>query len=174
MSNSSNRRNMTRNESYSDLYGNTIDISSLDDEERHLIDELHQYAKQHPDFRSGEYWNFYPRRVGDFYERRGLTRRETTVTAVWRIAQDIRGRMMIAAGLARRGDYRNDLELLILRQFPSRRAFCDATGISEDMLSHVLAKRKHLGIDTLSDALARIGYTIHITQMPDVLPPASK
>ena len=164
---------MTSTSIYSDLYGNVIDISSLDDEERRLIDELHEFAKQHPDIRSGEYWTYYPNRVGDFYERRGLTRRETTKTAVWRIAQDIRGRMMIAAGLARRGDYRSDLELLILKQFPSRRAFCEATGISEDMLSHVLAKRKHLAIDTLSDALAKIGYTIHITPMPDVSLPTA-
>jgi hypothetical protein len=41
------------------------------------------------------------------------------------------------------------------------------------MLSHVLAKRKHLGIETLTDALAKIGYTIHITQMPDITPPSS-
>ena len=172
MSSLSNHRNMIPDNAYSDLYGNPIDTSSLDDEERRLVEELERFAEDHSDIRTGEYWNFYIRRVGDFYERRGLTRRETTKTAVWRIAQDIRGRMMIAAGLARRGDYRDDLEHLILKRFPSRRAFCEASGITEDMLSHVLAKRKHLSIDTLSDALANIGYAIQITQMPDVSPPS--
>jgi hypothetical protein len=34
------------------------------------------------------------------------------------------------------------------------------------MLSHVLSKRKHLAIDTLADALARVGYSIHIVEAP--------
>jgi hypothetical protein len=163
---------MIRSNPYADLYGNPICTSSLDDDEWRLVEELEQFAKGHPDIRTGEYWNFYIRRVGEFYECRGLTRREITKTPVWRLAQDIRGRMMIAAGLARRGDYRNDLEHLILERFPSRRAFCEATGISEDMLSHVLAKRKHLSIDTLSDALGKIGYIIQITPTPDMSPPS--
>jgi hypothetical protein len=157
---------------YFDLYGQPIDVSSLDDDELQLVEELEQFARDHSDILTGEYWNFSMRRVGEFYEARGLTREETIKSAVWRISQDIRGRMMIAAGLARRGDYRDDLEHLILMQFPSRRAFCEKTGISEDMISHVLAKRKHLGMDALSNALAKIGYTIQITQMPDISPPA--
>ena len=173
MSNLLDRHNMTQVDTYTDLYGCPIDTSSLDDEERQLISELDRFAKSHPDIRTGEYWNFYIARVGEFYERRGLTRRETTKTATWRIAQDIRGRMMIAAGLARRGDYRDDLERIILKMFPSRRAFCEATGITEDMLSHVLAKRKHLSIDTLADSLAKIGYGIQLAQLPDASPPAS-
>jgi hypothetical protein len=40
------------------------------------------------------------------------------------------------------------------------------------MLSHVLAKRKHMSIQSLSDALAKVGYTIQITPIADHLPPA--
>ena len=60
--------------------------------------------------------------------------------------------------------------MLILKNFPTRKAFCDATGLSEDMLSHVLARRKHLAVDTLTNALEKIGYTIHITPLPDLKP----
>ena len=158
---------------YKDLRGESIDASHLDDAERELVAELIQYSEQHPDPRTTNYWNFYVKRVGKFYERRGLKRQETTETVVWRIAQDINGRLMIAAGLARAGDYRGELENLIITRFKTRRAFCEVTGISEDMLSHVLARRKHLGIETLSDALAKIGYTIHITPMPDATPPSN-
>jgi hypothetical protein len=49
-----------------------------------------------------------------------------------------------------------------LQRFKTRREFCEATGLSEDMLSHVLARRKHLAIDTLSSALEKVGYTLHI------------
>jgi hypothetical protein len=69
---------------------------------------------------------------------------------------------MIESGVASRGDYRDDLEHLIRTKFASRRAFCEATGLSEDMLSHVLAKRKNLAIETLADALDKIGYSLQI------------
>jgi hypothetical protein len=153
-------------ETYIDFRGNALDVSRLDIDERELLKEVQRFAEQHPDARTAEYWNFYVRRVGDFYEARGLTRQQTTKTTVWRIAQDINGRLMIDSGTARRGDYRDELELLILKNYPSRRAFCEATGLSEDMLSHVLSKRKHLGIQTLAQALAKIGYSIHIAPVP--------
>ncbi|MEX2316795.1 MAG: hypothetical protein WD669_06565 [Pirellulales bacterium] len=150
-------------------------LAALDAKERELVRELIAFADAHPDARTGEYHNFYIDRVGRFYETRGLSRSEVIETAVWRIAQDIAGELMIAAGLARAsGDYRDKLDALIREKFGSRREFCRATGISEDMLSHVFAKRKHLGIQTLSDGLAKIGYTIDITQLPDISPPLSK
>src|SRR3972149_1548467 len=152
---------------YKDLRGETLDVSSLDRDERELIAELLRFAEAHPDARTTEYWNFYVKRVGDFYEKRGLTRSETTKTLGWRIAQDINGRLMVASGVARLGDYRGELENLILLKYKTRRAFCEATGLSEDMLSHVLAKRKHLCIQTLADALTRVGYTIHISPLPE-------
>lgn len=152
---------------YKDQRGNTFDVSTLDREERELVSELMQFAAAHPDGRTAKYWNFYIKRVGEFYEQRGLTRQQTTRTLVWRIAQDINGRILVASGIARLGDYRDDLEGLIFKHFRTRRAFCEATGLSEDMLSHVLAKRKDFGIQTLSDALAKIGYAIHITPVSE-------
>ena len=61
-----------------------------------------------------------------------------------------------------RTDYRDALETLISDKFKTRKRFCDATGLSETMLSHVLARRKHLSIDALTDALAKIGYRLRI------------
>jgi hypothetical protein len=135
---------------------------------------LISFANEHPDARTAEYRNYYVRRVGDFYEARGLSRADVTMTTVWQIAQNISGRLMVASGMARDSeDYRERLDTLIRDKFGSRRRFCEATGISEDMLSHVLAKRKHLSMQSLSDAMAKIGYTIQLTQMPDAAPPTS-
>jgi len=89
--------------------------------------------------------------VDKFYSAKGLTRRQIFQTVGWQIAQDLSGRLMIAKGLARPSDYRDEIEDLIEGRFRTRREFCEATGLSEDMLSHVLAKRKHLAIDTLAD-----------------------
>jgi hypothetical protein len=163
---------MGKSNKYIGRRGDTVDLATLDRDERELVAELLRYADAHPDARTAEYWNFYIKRVGSFYESRGLSRSETTKTLVWQIAQDINGRLLVAAGLAKDSDdYRNRLDAIIREKYGSRRKFCELTGISEDMLSHVLAKRKHLSIQSLTDALAKIGYTIQITQLPDASPP---
>jgi hypothetical protein len=61
----------------------------------------------------------------------------------------------------------SDLEDLVREKFASQRAFCKATGLSEDMLSHVLAGRKDLSLARLTAALARIGYVLRIVPMPE-------
>jgi hypothetical protein len=164
---------MSEKTKYTDRRGESLDLTVLDREERELVGELIRHAEAHPNARTAEYWNFYPRRVGDFYQARGLSRKQTTKTLVWQIAQDINGRLLVAAGLAKNSeDYRETLDALIREKYGSRRKFCELTGISEDMLSHVLAKRKHMSIQSLSDALAKVGYTIQITPTPDISPPS--
>jgi hypothetical protein len=165
---------MSKKTEYIDRRGDSLDLSVLDRDERELVAELLRFADAHPNARTAEYWNFYPRRVGEFYEARGLTRKETTRTLVWRIAQDINGRLLVAAGLAKDSDdYREKLDALIRDKYGSRREFCELTGISEDMLSHVLAKRKHMSIQSLTEALARVGYTIQIMPTSNVSQPPS-
>jgi hypothetical protein len=157
-----------------ETHGEGFDLSTLDEEERKLVRDLVTFAEKHPDARTGEYRNYYIGRVGEFYQSRGLSRTDVTKTCVWQIAQHISGRLMVASGIAQDSpDYRDKLDELIRNRYGSRRHFCDLTGISEDMLSHVLAKRKNLSIQSLSDALAKIGYTIQLTQIPDGAPPAT-
>ena len=86
-------------------------------------------------------------------------------TIPWRIAQDLSSRLGLAAGLVRPDDYQGDLEDLIREKFPTRRAFCKATGIAEDMLSHVLAGRKDLSLEA-DQGVARIGYRLRIVPGP--------
>jgi hypothetical protein len=146
---------------YVDLKGRALSLAKLSGEERQLVAELRKRAS------AGQDWNafdtFWLRAVADFYDAQGLSRQESRQTIVYRIAQDLSARLAVAAGLARPPDYRDELEELIRTRFKSRRAFCEATGISEDMLSHVLARRKHLSMEALGEALDRIGYTIHIS-----------
>ena len=78
------------------------------------------------------------------------------------LPRDLGSRLAIQAGVARTPDYRDELSDLIESQFQTRRAFCQATGLTEDMLSHVLAGRKQLAISTLNDALSRIGFSLRI------------
>ena len=59
----------------------------------------------------------------------------------------------------RADDYRDELEHLIEAHFPSRRAFCEATGISPAMLAKFLAGRKDLSPETLTNNGARFRCT---------------
>lgn len=110
-----------------------------------------------------EFENYWFAKIGRFYDQRRIPRKESRHTAVFRIAQDLSSRNGIRTGYVRMPDYRDELAVMIQRRFKSRREFCQATGISEGMLSHVLARRKHLSIETLTDALAKVGYSLQIT-----------
>ena len=156
-----------KNDSYQDLDGQVLSLANLDDRERELVEQLQARARGKVDW--NEYSNYWMAAVNDFYQARGLNRQQIQQTAAFRIGQDLDSRVGVASGLVRMSDYRDELEELIRTRFKTRRAFCEATGLSEDMLSHVLNKRKHLAIDTLADALARVGYTIHITEAPSGL-----
>jgi hypothetical protein len=106
------------------------------------------------------------REVGAFYDARGVSRRVSSGSVPVRIAQDLSSRLGIAAGLVRPDDYRSELEALIREQFLSERAFCQATGISEEALSAFLAGRQDLPLDEPNEALERIGYCLHIIAAP--------
>jgi hypothetical protein len=151
---------MTRNEIYVDLKGNQIPLGGLDNEELELVRALQHRAETRPDWI--DFGNYWVGAVADLYDARGVPRSQSRRTAVFRIAQDLSGRLAIAAGMARPPDYRDELEEIIRTRFKTRREFCRATGLSEDMLSHVLARRKHMSIDRLVEALDHIGYELRI------------
>src|SRR4051794_4357198 len=119
---------------YVDLDGHEIALAALDAEERRLVARLRRRARTHPDWT--DFDNYWMRELVAFYDARGVRRPALKERAPYRIAQDLSGRLGIASGLVRSGAYRDELEELIRDHFPSRRAFCEATGIGEDMLSH--------------------------------------
>jgi hypothetical protein len=157
---------------YVDLDGNAIALDGLDGAERQLIARLRRRARTHPDWY--DFGNYYLRAVAEFCDAHHISRKAATRTAVFRIAQDLSSRLGLAAGHIRPDDYLSDLEDLARRKFPSQRAFCDATGIAPDMLSHVLAGRKELSLGALTRALERIGYRLRIVPVQGVKPTAQK
>ncbi len=153
---------------YVNLKGDFICVADLTDVEQKFVAKLKRQAKQHPDW--NEFWNFWTHGVADFYKESGLTRKQIRETGVYRIAQDLGSRLAIQAGVARAPDYRDELDALIRSRFQTRREFCQATGLTEDMLSHVLAGRKHLAIETLSEALQKIGFSLRIVPVKAIEP----
>ena len=153
---------------YVNLKGEFIPVADLTDAEQKFVAKLKRQAREHPDW--NEFTNYWTHGVADFYKESGLTRKQIRETAVYRIAQDLGSRIAVEAGIARLPDYRDELSTLIRTRFKTRREFCQATGLSEDMLSHVLAGRKHLAIDTLAQALQRIGYSLKIMPVAPTKP----
>jgi hypothetical protein len=156
---------MRKADVYVNLHGQDIPLSGLDGEERKLLGRLQRRARTHPDWT--DYGNYWTRAVAAFYDARGVPRTASRRAAVYRVAQDLWSRLGIAAGLVRPPDYRAELDGLIRRKYPTRRAFCEATGLSEQMLSHVLAGRKDLSLGALTKALERIGYRVAIAPMAE-------
>ena len=159
---------MLLSSNYVNLNGNVISVADLTDAEQKFVAQLKRQARQIGDW--NEFWNCWTHAVADFYKDSGLTRKQIRETAVYRIAQDLGSRIAVEAGIARLPDYRDELNTLIRTRFKTRREFCQATGLTEDMLSHVLAGRKHLAIDTLAQALDRIGYALKIMPVKSVEP----
>src|SRR5690606_27640316 len=106
---------MNRPKTYTDCQGNTFSLSALDADELALIDELQKFAAEKPEWTV--FRNRYTPTLANFYEPRGLTRRQITETLPWRIAQDLASRIGLAEGWMRPGDYRDELETLIRTQF---------------------------------------------------------
>jgi hypothetical protein len=155
---------MTRPNVYVDLDGHELCLEHLDADERKLLARLRQRARTKPEWDAFD--NFWTVHVPEFYLARGMARKAVPRTLLWRIAADLSGRIALAAGLARNGDYRDDLEELIRERFSSRRAFSEATGISENLIGQFLAGRKDLPMQTMAKALERIGYGLRIVALP--------
>src|SRR5439155_19531367 len=148
---------------YRNLQGQMFFLDLLPPDERKLIAAFQAKAKQTKDWAT--YKNYWLSKIKAFYERRGLTRPQIMQTPGYLIGQDLGSRMAVEQGWARPPDYRDELESIIQQRFKTRREFCEATGLSEDMLSHVLARRKHLAVSTLEESLRRIGYSLRITPL---------
>lgn len=151
---------MKQTDIYLDLKGSESSLAALTPAELLFIAEMKSMANKAADWSA--FSNLWMARIVELYADQNLTRPQIRKTIVYRICQDLDSRLAVSKNMARQPNYRDELALLIEERFQTRRAFCDATGLSEDMLSHVLAGRKHLAINTLEESLHRIGFSLHI------------
>src|SRR6266496_3404391 len=136
---------------YVDLDGRRWKLATLDASERKLLRQLQSIHSRPPDWY--EFENDWIKKLTTFYRERGLPTTAIIKRPLYEILTDLSDRLALAQGLMSiESDYRDDLRILIADRFKSNRHFCKATGLSEDMLSHVLAGRKDLSIEALTKA----------------------
>jgi hypothetical protein len=146
------------------LQGLELDLTSLTAEEAAVFDEARRAYAESPE------WHVFKQKwlneVLSIYDRQNLPRREAVSKPLYRAVQDLGSRLMVQAGYAKMPSYREQIVAIIEEKFATRREFCEATGLSEDMLSHVLKGRKDVSIATLTESLRKIGYALSIVPLP--------
>lgn len=145
---------------HTNLHGVEINLDLFTHEETVIFEAARKDYRESPKWY--EFKNKWLDAVVRFYDAQNLPRREAILKPLYRAVQDFGSRLMIDAGWARMPDYRQQIASIIEAKYDTRRQFCEATGLSEDMLSHVLHGRKDLSIGTLTDVLGKIGYGLSI------------
>jgi hypothetical protein len=146
------------------LRGLQLDLTSLTAEEAAVFDQARRAYVESPEWH--EFKQKWLNEVLSIYDRQKLPRREAVAKPLYRAVQDLGSRLMVQGGYAKMPSYREQIEALIETHFETRREFCEATGLSEDMLSHVLKGRKDVSIVTLTESLCKIGYALAIVPLP--------
>jgi hypothetical protein len=146
------------------LQGFELDLTSLTAEEAAVFDQARRAYAESPE------WHAFKQKwlneVLSIYDRQKLPRREAISKPLYRAVQDLGSRLMVEDGYAKMPSYQEQMAAIIEAKFETRREFCKATGLSEDMLSHVLKGRKDVSIGTLTDVLRKIGYALAIVPLP--------
>jgi hypothetical protein len=157
---------MKRN-TYTTLHGYDLDLASLSPEESSIFVAAHKAYVDSPDWL--DFKQKWLNEVVNYYDRHKVSRRETVQKPLYKAVQDLGSRLMVNAGYARMPDYRQQLLSIIETKFDTRREFCEAAGVTEDMLSHVLKGRKDLSIGALEELLGKIGYGLSLVPIPKAM-----
>src|SRR5436309_12834664 len=120
-----------KGDSYINLYGETISLDGLDAEERVLVNRLRRRAGTNPDW--CDFSNSAMRAVVEFYDGRGVRRKQAREGPVMEIALDLSSRLGVAQGYIAAATfyYRDKLARLVLR-LPSRRGCSQETRYPEE------------------------------------------
>jgi hypothetical protein len=148
---------------YTTLHGTTVNLASLTSEEAAIFAAARKAYVDSPKWI--DFKQTWLDEVVKLYDRQKVSRRETVLKPLFRAVQDLGSRLMVNAGYARMPDYREQLLSIIETKFDTRREFCEAAGVSEDMLSHVLKGRKDLSIGALEELLGKIGYGLSLVPL---------
>lgn len=145
------------------LDGKSIPLTQLSHAEQCTLAEILRAYRRRPDWPS--FVNSWRAKVRNLYTDRPA--RERTSKALYLVGEDLEARLGVSQKYFREPDYRDQLDQLIAAHFPSRYAFCRATGLDQGYLSRLLHKSTHISVERLNRALQRIGWRLQLTRMKE-------
>jgi hypothetical protein len=148
---------------YQTLKQEIYDLDALPPDQQSIYEAVWDFYQQEPDWDT--FTAFWLAQVDQLQPQ--LTRKEITETPIFKICEDMDARLVINQGYTRISDYRDELQMIIERKFPSRYAFCQTIGLDEGYLSRVLNKRQHISMKKLAQILDAIGYEVTIREKTD-------
>lgn len=150
-------------DTYRTLTGRAFDLHALPKKERAALAEVEAIYRGHPD------WTEFARTWPFVLRKRVWGRRKVPVgSPLYRVCQDMEVRLGVAQGQVAPPDYRDHLADLIEEKFGSRYAFCQAAGIDQGNLSHVLAGRKDFSLDALKKVLHLLDMQLDLVPTAEV------
>lgn len=149
---------------YRTMLGEEFDLDRLPEEHRDIVERVRGVLKLSRD----------PDEVSNFVLAQGLRiwgglpfRERRRLPVRW-ILRDLEARRLVKLGFARVPSYRDQLEEIIEERFGSAAEFCQATGLSTSLVSHVLNGDKNVSMEALEKALVRIGFRIRLEPVAPV------
>jgi hypothetical protein len=143
---------------YKPLNGEEFDLDALPSNHQEIWRDVEKEFNKSPGW--NDFSNFWRGRMTSLV--RNGNRSQVAAAPIFKICQDLESRLGIEQGYIKKGDYRDSLEMLIDREFPSRYAFCKKAEIDEAFLSHVLKKKRNLSIAKLQEVMENAGYSVRI------------
>jgi len=149
---------MKETTSHRTLDGRLLSLDGLSPAERKALAEIRRAYAQKPDW--AKFTNVWRNKMRRLYRR--LPPGQRTATALYRVGEDLEARLGVHQKYFRSPDYRDQLLALIVEHFPSRYAFCRATGLDQAFISRLLRKSTNISVDRLNRALRRIGWELSL------------
>lgn len=151
---------MKQHESHRTLDGRWLSLAGLSPAERRALQEIQLAYRRKPGW--PQFTNFWRSKLRRLYRRLSPSRR--TATVVYWVGEDLEARLGVRQKYFRSPDYRDHLHALIVEHFPSRYAFCRATGLDQGSVSRLLRKSTNISVDRLNRALRRIGWELSLNR----------
>ena len=145
---------------YTTLLDESYSLQHLPKRDQAIALQLIERAKANPDW--NEFSNWAREACQPAFAE--LAPKQIPESPLYRIAQDLEMRLGVKQGKARLPDYRDKLEYLIRKTYPSIAAFCREVQVDQAYLSHLFGKDRDASMKKLLSMLDKLGYRLQFTK----------
>ncbi|MDD8026588.1 MAG: helix-turn-helix transcriptional regulator [Acidobacteriota bacterium] len=140
-------------------------LDTLNEKECGFLKRMVRSFNQNPDWNDfSNLWMKEGRKIWG-----SLAKKKIVELPIYNICLDLEMRLAISQGHARSPDFRDELEAIIDKKYPSRYQYCQKAQISQTTLSRVLNKKRDPSLRLLSTILESLGYELSLKKKPSEL-----